>query len=122
MSAFVSAQPSPLSQHKPHGGGRSLLPPFTVKRGMKVVGESDMTDELLMRQLLKFDGMRQKEMLDYIERHMALGGSVDAINNKSKSYFLKKVRKEEKKLGNNLAETNQHSNTCCSNFTKTLTQ
>lgn len=39
---------------------------------MKVVGESDMTDELLMRQLLKFDGMRQKEMLDYIERHMAL--------------------------------------------------
>ncbi|CAG7905505.1 unnamed protein product, partial [Brassica rapa] len=23
-----------LSQHKPHGGGRSLLPPFTVKRGL----------------------------------------------------------------------------------------
>uniref|UniRef100_A0A0D3BV03 Uncharacterized protein n=1 Tax=Brassica oleracea var. oleracea TaxID=109376 RepID=A0A0D3BV03_BRAOL len=39
---------------------------------MKVVVESDMTDKLLMRQLFKFDGMRQKGKLEYIERHMAL--------------------------------------------------
>ncbi|KAF2543271.1 hypothetical protein F2Q68_00030175 [Brassica cretica] len=41
-------------------------------RGMKVVVDSDMTDKLLMRQLLKFDGMRQKGKLEYTERHMAL--------------------------------------------------
>ncbi|CAF2071844.1 unnamed protein product [Brassica oleracea var. botrytis] len=39
---------------------------------MKVVVDSDMTDKLLMRQLLKFDGMRQKGKLEYIERHTAL--------------------------------------------------
>ncbi|KAL0886357.1 hypothetical protein Bca101_010340 [Brassica carinata] len=39
---------------------------------MKFVVESDMTDKLLMRQMLKFDGMRQKGKLEYIERYMAL--------------------------------------------------
>ncbi|KAH0884119.1 hypothetical protein HID58_060215, partial [Brassica napus] len=44
----------------------------SVNVGMKVVVEPDVTDKLLMRQLLKFDGMRQKGKLEYIERHMAL--------------------------------------------------
>ncbi|KAF3578067.1 hypothetical protein DY000_02031222 [Brassica cretica] len=44
----------------------------SVNVEMKVVVESDMTDKLLMRQLFKFDGMRQKGKLEYIERHMAL--------------------------------------------------
>lgn len=47
---------------------------------------------------------RQREKLEYIERHVVLnfsngGGSVDAINNKPRLNYLKKVRKEEKKLG-----------------------
>ncbi|KAG2298977.1 hypothetical protein Bca52824_035449 [Brassica carinata] len=40
----------------------------SVNGGMKFVVESDMTDKLLMRQMLKFDGMRQKGKLEYIER------------------------------------------------------
>ncbi|KAF2603642.1 hypothetical protein F2Q70_00026120 [Brassica cretica] len=44
----------------------------SVNVGMRVVVESDMTDKLLMRQLLNFDDMRRKGKLEYIERHMAL--------------------------------------------------
>ncbi|KAG5376075.1 hypothetical protein IGI04_040671 [Brassica rapa subsp. trilocularis] len=44
-----------MAQHKPHGGGRSLLPPFTVKRALsKGYGEVSLAGEPLGRAFVVF--------------------------------------------------------------------
>lgn len=69
----------------------------SVNGAMKVLVESDMTDELLMRQFLKFNGI-EAEGEARVHRKAYGGRSAEAINNKPILNYLKKVRKEEKKL------------------------